>query len=190
VSAAALLGRLKAAAVWTRHAGRMTEAADLGPTGGVVWSTPAEWENRRKPEGCVICTSGQPLDIIAELPSTWATAQRVAPLPGYVCVVAKQHVVEPFEMTADDQCRFWRDVMLVARAVAEVAHPIKMNYEIHGNTLPHPTCISSHARPMTRTSVVRSIRERVSSNGQTRRSKPSRQRSGRRSRKAAPESSS
>jgi diadenosine tetraphosphate (Ap4A) HIT family hydrolase len=115
----------------------MTEPADLGPTGGVVWSTPSEWERRQRPEGCVICTSGAPLDVIAETPSIWATAQRIAPLPGYVCVVAKQHVVEPFDMTATQQASFWLDAMLVAHAVAELVRPIKMNYEIHGNTLPH-----------------------------------------------------
>jgi diadenosine tetraphosphate (Ap4A) HIT family hydrolase len=36
-----------------------------------------------------------------------------------------------------EQARFWRDAMLVARAVADLLSPIKMNYEIHGNTLPH-----------------------------------------------------
>ena len=110
---------------------------ELGPTGGVVWSKPAEWERRRRPDGCVICVAGAPLDIIAELPATWATAPRTAPLPGYVCVVARLHAVEPFELSAEDQTRFWRDAMLVARAVADVVRPIKMNYEIHGNTLPH-----------------------------------------------------
>src|ERR1700680_1204529 len=115
----------------------MSEPAELGATGGAVWSKPAEWERRRSADGCVICLSGAPLDIIAELPSGWATAQRNAPLPGYVCVVARQHVVEPFEMSAEDQSRFWIDAMLVARAVADLLHPIKMNYEIHGNTLPH-----------------------------------------------------
>jgi diadenosine tetraphosphate (Ap4A) HIT family hydrolase len=110
---------------------------DLGPMGGAVWSTPREWERRRRADGCVVCVSGAPLDVVAELPSCWATAPRTAPLPGYVCVVARQHVVEPFEMSADDQAAFWRDAMLVARAVADLVQPIKMNYEIHGNTLPH-----------------------------------------------------
>ncbi len=116
---------------------RVTEPVDLGPTGGVVWSRPQEWERRRNASGCVICTSGEPLDILAELQSCWATAPRDAPLPGYVCVVAKQHVVEPFDMTPDDQGDFWRDAMRVARAISELLQPIKMNYEIHGNTLPH-----------------------------------------------------
>ena len=60
-------------------------------------------EASRLPEGCVICAAGRPLAVIAESTSIWATAEREAPLPGYVCVVAKSHVVEPFELTADQQ---------------------------------------------------------------------------------------
>ena len=40
-------------------------------------------------------------------------------------------------MSLEEQSRFWNDAMNVARAVASVVEPIKMNYEIHGNTLPH-----------------------------------------------------
>jgi diadenosine tetraphosphate (Ap4A) HIT family hydrolase len=40
-------------------------------------------------------------------------------------------------MTSDSQAAFWQEAMLVAQAVASVARPTKMNYEIHGNTLPH-----------------------------------------------------
>jgi hypothetical protein len=54
------------------------------------------------------------MDITAELPSGWATAQRMAPLPGHVCVVARSHVVEPYEMTSEDQSLFRNDSMLVA----------------------------------------------------------------------------
>jgi diadenosine tetraphosphate (Ap4A) HIT family hydrolase len=32
---------------------------------------------------------------------------------------------------------FWSESMLVAEAVDSVVRPVKMNYEIHGNTLPH-----------------------------------------------------
>ena len=115
----------------------MAEPVDLGPTGGVVWSAADEWERRRTPEGCIICVSGGPLDIVAEFDSCWATVPRTAPLAAYVCVVARRHVNEPFEMDRDERSRFWDDTMTIAQAVAAHAHPIKMNYEIHGNTLPH-----------------------------------------------------
>lgn len=52
-------------------------------------------------------------------------------------VVSRRHVNEPFELAEAEQRQFWSDSMLVAAAVASVVTPIKMNYEIHGNTLPH-----------------------------------------------------
>jgi diadenosine tetraphosphate (Ap4A) HIT family hydrolase len=75
--------------------------------------------------------------VIAEFPSCWAAAAREAPLPGYVCVVARRHVNEPFDLDPEEQSRFWLEAMCIARAVDHVIRPIKMNYEIHGNTLPH-----------------------------------------------------
>lgn len=102
-----------------------------------MWSRPDEWERRRRPDGCVICTAGAPLDVVADFPSCWATVPREAPLAGYVCVVAREHVNEPFEMDPAAQATFWRDTMTIAEAVARLVQPIKMNYEIHGNTLPH-----------------------------------------------------
>lgn len=115
----------------------MAGETDLGPTGGIVWSRTDEWAARRTPDGCVICRAGEPLDVIAEFPTCWATAGREEALPGYVCVVAKGHYNEPFEMPTDEQGRFWQEAMSIAAAVNRVVSPIKMNYEIHGNTLPH-----------------------------------------------------
>jgi diadenosine tetraphosphate (Ap4A) HIT family hydrolase len=54
-----------------------------------------------------------------------------------VCVVSKRHVVEPFELPQPERIAFWQEAMLVARTVNELYRPTKMNYEIHGNTVPH-----------------------------------------------------
>lgn len=86
---------------------------------------------------CPICARGEPLDVIGELETLWVTAPRAAPLPGYVCLVAKTHVAEPFELDPEEAGRFWRDVLGAARAVHELLRPRKLNYEIHGNTLEH-----------------------------------------------------
>lgn len=87
----------------------------------------------------MICANkgGRPADVIAELEASWATAPREAPLPGYLCVVAREHVVEPFELSEGEQVGFWRDCMLVGEALVRLFHPRKINYEIHGNTIPH-----------------------------------------------------
>jgi diadenosine tetraphosphate (Ap4A) HIT family hydrolase len=86
---------------------------------------------------CPICARGEPLDLVAELETIWITAQIEAPLPGYVCVVSKRHVVEPFELPSPELIAFWQEAMLAARTVNELFRPTKMNYEIHGNTIPH-----------------------------------------------------
>ena len=74
----------------------MADAVDLGPTGGMVWSDPEEWARRKSREGCAICRFGKPLDVIAETLVCWITAPVSAPLRGYVCVVSKRHVNEPY----------------------------------------------------------------------------------------------
>lgn len=87
--------------------------------------------------GCPICIRGEPADIGIALEHTWVTIPPRTPLPGYVVVVAKRHVREPFELPERDRIGFWSDVDRVAAAIASGLRPDKLNYEIHGNTLPH-----------------------------------------------------
>lgn len=72
-----------------------------------------------------------------DLGSAWLTAPPAAALPGYVCLVAKRHVVEPFELNLSEGHAVWDALMAVARGVSEATAPVKLNYEIHGNTVPH-----------------------------------------------------
>jgi len=51
--------------------------------------------------------------------------------------VAKRHVVEPFQLDEPDLTAFWNESMAIAAALHELVQPTKMNYEIHGNTIPH-----------------------------------------------------
>jgi diadenosine tetraphosphate (Ap4A) HIT family hydrolase len=78
-----------------------------------------------------------PLHIIAEAPTVWITATPAAPLPGYVCVVSKKHVVEPFDLDAEGSTAFWSACMSTARAVRDAVGARKVNYEIHGNSIAH-----------------------------------------------------
>lgn len=75
--------------------------------------------------------------MVAEFPTTWVSAVREAPLPGYACVVCKQHVVEPYDLPQGERAAFWEEAMIAARVLAELFEPSKMNYEIHGNLIPH-----------------------------------------------------
>jgi diadenosine tetraphosphate (Ap4A) HIT family hydrolase len=104
---------------------------------GGAWADPEDWAKRCRPDGCVICTSGRPYGIVGGLAHTWVTTDPEVAVFGYVCVISKSHAVEPFDLPTTDQATFWREAMAVARALSERLRPIKMNYEIHGNTLPH-----------------------------------------------------
>src|SRR5713226_1385521 len=104
---------------------------------GGAWKNAKGWAHRCRPEGCVICTSGRPYGILAEFPNTWVTTDPEVAIFGYVCVISKQHAVEPFDLSDAEQAAFWREAMAVAAALHRTLQPIKMNYEIHGNTLPH-----------------------------------------------------
>jgi diadenosine tetraphosphate (Ap4A) HIT family hydrolase len=86
---------------------------------------------------CPICDRGEPTDIGLELEHTWVTIPPRTPLPGYVAIIAKHHVREPFELVEADRLGFWSEVDQVAAALDRRLRPDKLNYEIHGNTIPH-----------------------------------------------------
>jgi diadenosine tetraphosphate (Ap4A) HIT family hydrolase len=108
----------------------------IGELYGGVWSDLERWDRRCRPEGCIVCESGRPFGILAQLEHTWVTTDPEVAIFGYVCVISKVHAVEPFEL-ADAGAAFWKDAMAVAAVVHKLLQPLKMNYEIHGNTLPH-----------------------------------------------------
>ena len=85
---------------------------------------------------CPICERGEPLAVVAELATSWVSTGVDAD-PGYACVIYRRHVEEPYELSAEEGAAYWGEVMLVARALVQNTRPRKMNYEIHGNTIPH-----------------------------------------------------
>ena len=101
-----------------------------------TWTDPETWAERLTPEGCPFCPM-EPWSIHVELPASWVLIPEEAVLPRYVLVVSKRHVIEPYELLPDESPQFWADAMRAAAAVASVVRPVKMNYEIHGNTIPH-----------------------------------------------------
>jgi diadenosine tetraphosphate (Ap4A) HIT family hydrolase len=102
-----------------------------------TWDDSSRWEELKKSGACPICLAGRPNDVLVELRATWITAESNAPLSGYACVVSKHHVVEPLELPERDLRAFWDDAMVAACVLKRLFSPRKLNYEIHGNTIPH-----------------------------------------------------
>ena len=101
-----------------------------------AWTEPERWARVLTTEGCPFCPM-EPWGVSVELPASWVLIPDEAVLPGYVLVVSKWHVVEPYELAPSESASFWADCMRTAAAVASVVRPVKTNYEIHGNTIPH-----------------------------------------------------
>lgn len=58
-------------------------------------------------------------------------------MPGYVCLVSRVHAVELHDLSDAQAESFMRDARKVSAALSDVTKAVKLNYEIHGNTLPH-----------------------------------------------------
>jgi diadenosine tetraphosphate (Ap4A) HIT family hydrolase len=101
------------------------------------WNDPQHWKALLDGSGCPICTRGLPLHVIAELECSWLTMPEEAPMPGYVCLVSRVHAVELHELDVATAEAFMRDLRRVSKAVHGATGAVKLNYEIHGNTLPH-----------------------------------------------------
>lgn len=116
-----------------------TERPQRPPGGGSgrLWSSPEEWGRARQPDRCPICLDGGPSNVLVPFRAGIATGGPRAPIPGYVCLVARRHVIEPFELPPVELAQFWQEAMTVGRALSVLFRPPKINYEIHGNSMPH-----------------------------------------------------
>ena len=56
---------------------------------------------------------------------------------GYACLVFRRHAVELHELSEIEGQNFMRDIRRLSGAVQKVTSAVKLNYEVHGNTIPH-----------------------------------------------------
>lgn len=100
------------------------------------WNT-EDWPALVSGAACPICRSGGPNDVVAELSAAYLTAGAEAPMRGYCCLVLKRHAVELFDLAPGEAAALMHDAQRVARLVQSFTGAVKLNYEIHGNTIPH-----------------------------------------------------
>ena len=67
-----------------------------------------------------------------------AYLQRAAIQRGYTVVVWRgRHVAEPTELEPDEAAAYWQELLRVGRALETHLEPVKLNYNLLGNSLPH-----------------------------------------------------
>ena len=101
------------------------------------WNDRDRWSALCSGEACPICRRREPLDVVAKLEASWVTMGEAAPVPGYVCLVSSTHAVDLHDLPEAIASAFMRDARKVSQAVSSVTRAVKMNYEIHGNSIPH-----------------------------------------------------
>jgi len=105
---------------------------------------PADWTERMRGKDCGVCAEGRP-EIVHGSSRVFAGTVSDAYLVrndvgqrGY-CVVfwRGRHVSDPTELSADEARDYFDEVLRVGRAIERRYKPIKMNFEMLGNSLPH-----------------------------------------------------
>jgi diadenosine tetraphosphate (Ap4A) HIT family hydrolase len=106
-----------------------------------------EWSEQfyawRAGEGCPACADGRPPETswgvrwfageVADAYLVRADVQR-----GLSIVVFRgRHVAEPTELTDAEAAAYGREVLTAGRALERAFAPVKLNYDVLGNELPH-----------------------------------------------------
>lgn len=74
-----------------------------------------------------------------------AYLQRADIQRGYTVVVWRgRHVAEPTELEPDEAAAYWLEALRVGRALEQHLEPVKLNYNVLGNSLPH---LHTHVLP-------------------------------------------
>jgi diadenosine tetraphosphate (Ap4A) HIT family hydrolase len=104
---------------------------------------PQSFYELRRGEGCPMCEQGRPDETeygarflagdVADAYLQKADIQR-----GYSVVVWRgRHVAEPTELSPEEATRYWLEVLEAARLIEGRFEPVKLNYQLFGNALPH-----------------------------------------------------
>jgi len=95
-----------------------------------------------KIESCPVCLSQElpyPPVLIKELKYSWVECYKEAQgrLFGKIHILSKVHSEHFYDMNEKDMQNFISDVKKTAKALHEATGAVKINYEIHGNSMPH-----------------------------------------------------
>ena len=105
---------------------------------------PADWSDRVRGKDCAMCADGRTevahgsSRVVAGRVSDAYLVRNDVGQRGYCVVVWRgRHVADPTELSADEARTYFDEVLRVGRAIERYCRPIKMNFEMLGNSLPH-----------------------------------------------------
>jgi len=101
-----------------------------------------QFAKRTQEENCPVCQNMEsPIKpiLIKEMDYGWLECFKEAQgcLFGKCHLLSKVHSNHFYDLTREEMANFMTDVQNVAKALHRVTGAVKINYEIHGNSLPH-----------------------------------------------------
>ena len=101
---------------------------------------PDQWLFQAQKENCPYCRKEEDPSQSSTLKlfkySELCAHPRVC-LQGTCYLITREHYVELFDLGDDALLGFMKEVQVAAKVLKEVTGAFKINYEIHGNTVPH-----------------------------------------------------
>jgi diadenosine tetraphosphate (Ap4A) HIT family hydrolase len=101
---------------------------------------PDRWLQQSQKEHCSYCVKAEdPTRAVTlrEFEISELCAHLYVPLKGTCYLIPKQHYVQLFDIDKTTLTALMTEVQTAARALKEVTGAFHINYEIHGNTVPH-----------------------------------------------------
>jgi diadenosine tetraphosphate (Ap4A) HIT family hydrolase len=105
---------------------------------------PKNWDALISGEGCPVCDliqtaqqEDEHLRAIGDLKFSRLFLAKNQFVPGYCVMICRKHVIEPYELTADERSLFFDDLAVAGKGLQEMFKADKMNYNILGNVVPH-----------------------------------------------------
>jgi diadenosine tetraphosphate (Ap4A) HIT family hydrolase len=109
-----------------------------------AWMPREQWEALVRGENCPLCAeyqSGEQVNAygytVADLGFSRLRLAMNQFVAGYCVLICKRHIQEPYHLTSAERSLFFDDMMRAAQAIEQVFKPVKMNFQLLGNLVPH-----------------------------------------------------
>jgi len=108
------------------------------------WMPREEWDRLVRGENCPLCGACRSTVLsddyghtIADLAFSRLRLARNQFVKGYSILICHKHVQEPYHLSREERARFFGDLLLAGQALDRAFAPVKMNFQLLGNAVPH-----------------------------------------------------
>ncbi len=120
---------------------------ELAPGIPKEWMPREQWDALARGENCPLCRDlalNESANVygytIADLNLSRLRLVANQSVPGYCILFCKKHVREVYHLNQKERLFYFEDMMQAAQAIDRAFQPIKMNFELLGNAIPHLHC--------------------------------------------------